>query len=77
MYVSTRNNDKHLDDYVIFIKNDPSKKTESDDKLDSLQAPEDDLNSFGAFVKPQKEGLLRHAEALRKYRYNPMPARAN
>lgn len=61
----TRNNIE-LDEYGCFVKNDPSKKTDLDENLDSLQAPEDDLNSFGAFVKPQKEGLLRRAEAIRQ-----------
>ncbi|WP_231365058.1 adenylate/guanylate cyclase domain-containing protein [Treponema bryantii] len=60
----TRNNIE-LDEYGCFVKNDPSKKTDLDENLDSLQAPEDDLSAFGAFVKPQKEGLLRRAEAIR------------
>ena len=61
----TRNNIE-LDEYGCFVKNDPSKKTDLDENLDSLQAPEDDLSAFGAFVKPQKEGLLRRAEAIRQ-----------
>jgi len=63
--VRTRNNIE-LDEYGCFVKNDPSKKTDLDENLDSLQAPEDDLSAFGAFVKPQKEGLLRRAEAIRQ-----------
>ena len=57
-------NKDELDEYGCFVKNDPSKN--SNEKLDSLQSPEDDLQAFGVFVKPKKEGLLRRAEALRQ-----------
>ena len=60
----TKNNIE-LEEFGCFVKNDPSKKTDLDENLESLQAPEDDLSAFGAFVKPQKEGLLRRAEAIR------------